>query len=352
MDSSSPTNLILAKLAPAEAAQVATEAAAWSGAGVPLDQAFRACAEELGHGRLARAFRLLADDLAAGMPLESAFESRRIWLPADLRAIFLTAARSGRLPEVLDTCACLQQAKGELRRRICMALAYPAFLVATFLGISIFVDVFVIPKFFAVFRDFDLQLPAMTQYLCTLSGWQAPLGVTIFAGGFLVAAALLLIPNWAWSARLLHLLPLVGPIWRWHRQAWFARLMGLLLDQGTPLPEALILAGAASGDGDLAAACRQASQEVGRGMTLVGVMARRPQFAPSAIPLVHWGEQTSSLPDAFRAAAEMFETRSATQTVFLEGIALPILIVGLLFWVGVLIIALLLPMIALIQKLS
>ena len=61
------------------------------------------------------------------------------------------------------------------------------------------------------------------------------------------------------------------------------------------------------------------------GRVLYESMAARRQFPASMIPVVEWGQRAPALPDAFRAAAEMFEGRIRSQDSLLEAILLPIL---------------------------
>ncbi len=68
--------------------------------------------------------------------------------------------------------------------------------------------------------------------------------------------------------------------------------------------------------------------------------------------MVAWGETTSNLPEAFRAAAELYEGRMGIQSTLLEVLALPIVLLLIIGFVGTVIIALFLPLISLIHNLT
>jgi type II secretory pathway component PulF len=151
---------------------------------------------------------------------------------------------------------------------------------------------------------------------------------------------------------MLRRLPIVGPLLRWTHLAQFARLMAMLLDQRVPLPDALRLTAAGLHDSDLAHGCRQVAADVESGRVLYESMAAQRQFPASLIPVVEWGQRAPALPDAFRAAADMFEGRIRSQGSLLEAILLPIIVLVITAYVGMFVISLFLPLISLIERLS
>jgi type II secretory pathway component PulF len=68
--------------------------------------------------------------------------------------------------------------------------------------------------------------------------------------------------------------------------------------------------------------------------------------------MIQWGQRAPALPDAFRAAAEMFEGRVRAHGTLLETMLLPTVFLAVLVFVGFFVIALFLPLISLIQKLT
>ena len=68
--------------------------------------------------------------------------------------------------------------------------------------------------------------------------------------------------------------------------------------------------------------------------------------------MIQWGERSSAMGDALRGTAEMSEARLRFQSIFLETVTLPIVLILVALSVGFLIVGLFLPLISLIQKLS
>lgn len=340
------------KLSSDEALELAAQVAELAKAGLPLAGGLRALAEELPGGHLSHVLREMSGQLERGATLEAVIEAQGRRLPADVRGLVLAGVRSGRLPEVLEEFVDLQRSQKEFRRRVLSSLAYPLVLLSLLSLLFIFLHFLVVTPMTEIFEDFDAQLPPVTRMFIAASG---P-GAWIFAAGtaLLILAVFLITtgPGVGWVAWLLHAIPLIGPLWRWSRLAQFSRLMAVLLAQEVPLPDALRLTASGLRDGDLARGCRRAAAEVEAGRSITESLASQRQFPPSMIPLVDWGQKTPALADAFHAAAEMFEGRVQSRGTLMETVLVPIMFLMIAAFVLLFVVAMFMPLILIMQKLS
>ena len=383
----------LGKLSAEETAELAARVSELTGAGLPLGAGLRALADEIPRRRLRRVLRTLADRLDAGMDLAEAIDpspdretkrpgdkergrqgdretgrpscdslspclpvslssSRFPALPPHLRGLVLAGLRSGRLAEVLEEYVDLQRSQAELRRRVALSLSYPIILLAMLTGLAVLARVCAVDAFMQIFTDFHTKLPDET-VLFIHSSWAVMWGlVFLLAALGLISILLAVAPEVRWIWPLLRRIPMIGPLLRWIHLAQFSRLMGLLLEQHVPLPDALRLSGDGLRDPNLADGCRRVADEVDGGRFLYESMAGRPQFPPSLMPIVEWGQRAPALADAFRAAAEMFEGRVRTQGSLLEAVLLPIMFMLIFCLVGAFVVAVFLPLIGIITWLS
>ena len=341
------------RLSAEEAAELAGQVAALAKSGLPLDSGLRALADELANSRLEPVLREMADRIEAGEPPDEVMRSQKNRFPAHVRGLLLAGIRSGRLAEVMDEFVDLHNAQRELGRRVWLSLAYPILLMSCMSLLLFFLDQFVIDELAETYRDFNLSLPAMTMIIMQAT-WIA---ACVVGGGtvLLVLAVVLLassIPGPPGTAEILYAIPLVGPLWRWSRLMQFSRMMGLLIAQDTPLPEALRLTAVGIRDANLATGCRYVAADVEAGQTLAQGMASYPQFPPTMIPLIESGQRTSSLPDAFEASAEMFEDNLESQEVLMEAALTPITFFFVAGFMFLFIIAMFKPLIVMIGSLS
>jgi type II secretory pathway component PulF len=347
-----PTLDISRKLSAEEAAELAARVAELTKAGLPLGKGLRALAGELASPRLSHVLRTLADRIDAGDDLAVAVDSIGSRLPPHLRGLILAGLRSGRLPDVLEEYVDLEHSQAELQRRLWASLLYPFLLLAIMTALAVFARVFIIGAFVAIFQDFKTDLPFMTLWFIH-SSWPMTGGmVALLCLLTFVPVVLAVAPQVRWMWPILYRVPMMGPLLRWSHAAQFSRLMGMLLDQQVPLPDALRLTSEGLRDADLAWGCRRVADEVENGQVLYERMAELPQFPPSMIPVIEWGQRAPALPDSFRAAAEMFEGRVRSQGSLLEALLLPVMLLLIVGFVGTFVTAMFLPLISLIQKLS
>jgi type II secretory pathway component PulF len=340
------------RLSTEEAVELASRVAELTKAGLPLGDGLRAMADELPGRRLPRVLRALAEQLDAGVDLAAAIDAQGRRLPACLRGLVLAGIHSGRLAEVLEEYADIERGRLDLRRRLWLCLSYPLVLLAMLTGLSFLMSLYIVTEFKRIFMDFGTDLPPITQLVIhgigPLSWFLLILVIAFFLIPFMFRLGMA--TRWTWP--VLHRLPLLGPLLRWGQLVQFSRLMGLLLDQQVPLPDALRLAAAGLRDANLAHGCRGAADDVQSGRSLCDSLASRRQFPPSLIPVIEWGQNIPALPDAFRAAAEMFEGRVRSRGTILEVMLLPVMLLVISTFVGFVVIALFMPLISLITKLS
>ena len=353
MSTSEPSNAASPiRLSTAEAAELAAGVAELAKAGLPLPDGLRALAEEWPSRRLRGVLLELAARMEQGVSLEEAFGAVGGRLPPHLRGLIAAGVRSGHLAEALEQFVDLERTQHDLRRQVWLNLAYPTLLMIVASVLAMLVYLVIIPQFAHIFRDFKTDLPGLT--LLVLKG-TGPVAFTMIC----ITALMLVIPfvlsSWVlsrWISPMFYVLPLIGPLLRWGQLARFSRLMAMLLEQRIPLAESLRLTGQGLNDAYLARDCRDVAAEVEQGTPLSASIAAKSRFSSDMLPLLELGERTSTLGSAFQSAAEMYEGRASTQGRNLEAILLPGAFIVILFFCGLFVVAIFMPLIALITRLT
>ncbi len=320
--------------------------------GLPLEPGLQALAAESGHGPSSRLFLAMSERLRRGATFEEAVETIGPRMPAHIRAIFTTGAKTGQLANSRAELVDLDRNRLEFRRKIRLTMAYPVFLLAALLCLFAFLGGVIVPDFEKLFSDFGTSLPVMTEAVIALSG-----NMTFAIIGLILAIVLLLwclwmLPGPAWLRRMQKAVPFIGPLRRWGGMVRFTRLMGILIQCRVPLPEALRIAAAVVGDPDLAAGGKRAAACVEGGGSLVEGLAAAGVFPPTLMPLIGWGQQNGTLPEAFRTATEVFQGRAESHVGFLNVMLTPLVFLIILTTVHLLVIALFMPLISLITNLT
>ncbi len=335
-----------------EAEAVAATLADVSAAGRPLAEGLRAAASETAQRKVAAELQWLAAQVESGRSIEQALASQPSRFPGYVAGLVQAALRTGRLGEVLIDVVDHQRTTRDMWRTVRASLAYSGLLLVLAGGLGLWVVWGVIGPMAKMYREFELELPALTQLLV----WGHDHGVrTLLAAAGLLMGALLvfrLVGGAALWRRLLGTVPLIGVLWHWSGVAELAKLLSILTERGIPLPEALRLAAAGVHDADMRDVSRRFAVGVEQGRVLSELIASSGRLPLSLGPIVRWGEQSGRLDEAFRVACEAFEGRLQMRAALVCSILPPLIYVVVGTFAAVVIIAVFLPMFTVFDGLS
>jgi general secretion pathway protein F len=334
------------------------EIASMARAGLPLDQGLSVLAREMNRGRLKNVTEQLANDLRAGHTLPEALKRQEGRVPGYYAALLAAGIRSGRLSEVLTTLTVHARAVADFRASIISAMLYPALVLILGVGLVVFVGHFVLPIYVQIFEDFKMQLPYFTQLLVFVSRHSLVLLVIPFC----VLLLLILTERWwlrssaagrrLWT-RIVYTLPGFGTVVRNGQISAFTELLGILIDQAVPLPEALRLAGETSSDPFLNEGAKQIEKDLLQGMPFAAALKQQRWVPELVVWMIGFGERQGNLGGALKQISEMYRRQAEARALFLRTVMPPlfiILVAGLLAVVFIL--GLMGPMLSLLDGLS
>jgi type II secretory pathway component PulF len=344
----------LAQLKVSEARDLGGHIAEIISSGLPMEGGLAAVAEEMPAGRLRRALRGIVRELETGADLESVLARRRA--PPYLAALVRAGRRTGRTAEILEGFIANSRVVSELRQTVWAALAYPLVLLALIVPLALFLLLGIIPAAAAVFDGFEIKLPLITTVLIAVSrftkesGWQV---LACLAGVVLVTFLVLrLALGAAGTHRMMCGIPAIGPFLRWLGLARYSQFLSLLVEGRVPLDEALILAGDAAGDAGIRADCRQIAANVRGGMTLEAAARETGRLPASFVRALSWEGYQDAFPEVLQSTADMYMGRARVLVALLLGIIPPIIVTFVALLVGFVIVAMFMPLIELLNKLS
>lgn len=294
------------------------EIAALVRAGVPLESGLLAgaLADAESQGELSHR---LATRLQAGESLLEAVEAEGDRLPAAYRAVVAAGLRAGRLSEALETVTAVAESLAELRRRLRVAMIYPAIVLTLAYVLFVGFVVWVAPRIEEMFVVMRLPpgrlAPLLGMLRQTVSLW----------GPAIPAAVLLAGVGWfAWntfgggggSVRLWRRLPVTGSILRHAEMGAYCELLSLLVAHDVPLPTALRLAGEAIGTEPWRGASRQAAERLDAGCALVESLAGTHILSP----LLSWlmAGSARNLAASLQRAAQLYQRRAQVRSDWLR----------------------------------
>ncbi len=181
--------------------------------------------------------------LYEGVTFSRALESYPQAFPPLYVASARASERTGDLPEALTRFITYQTQMDVVRKKLIGASIYPVLLLSIGLLVAIFLLVFVVPKFSAIYEDVGADLPWLSMLLIRWGhfvheqGWQLA-GVATAVLGFAIYGINQPLFK-AWAARQLWHIPAIGERMRVYQLARFYKTLGMLLRGGIPVVKAL-----------------------------------------------------------------------------------------------------------------
>jgi len=232
------------------------------------------------HGRVLAHLR---EGLLSGKTLSRAVDDMGRAFPSGTAATLEAGERADRLADVLLSLAESAEQEGSLRHSIALTVAYPLILGLCGAALVAFADVYIIPQIADMAVEFEIWSAG------GLRAWQWTL-VGIQIGGFLLlvvpAVGLVLVylapipwGRWTRSRDRLRLgIPALGKVVRWLCLVRWCRTMRCMIAAEVGEPEAVRLAGRASGNRVIEEDCEEISRRIESGERLGDALAGMKRF--------------------------------------------------------------------------
>jgi general secretion pathway protein F len=289
-----------------------SELAALLNAGLELDRALSILCRLSDIGTLKAPLERVRNSVRDGMALADALAREEVF-PQFYVSMIRSGEYAGTLAPTMQKLADYLARTAEVRDAVTSALVYPA-IVATTAAVSVSIIVFfVLPEFKPLFEQAGATIPLPARIVMGLSDFVRAtwwIFALLIAGAFFGAREWLSKPanGLRLDAALLGL-PLFGRLLQAQGTERFSRTLGMLLSNGVPLPNALVLTKDVMQNRVMADAVAEAAASLREGESLAHLLAQSKRFPDVTVDLVRIGEETGKLPEMLLKQAELEEHR-------------------------------------------
>lgn len=318
-------------------------------AGLPLVQ----CLDLLSSQGENKAFSRILKDIKGTVEQGSTFSDALRRHPKVFDELFVNLVAAGEIGGILDTIlqrlAIYIEKRVKLKRQVRSALVYPTSILVIALGVMTVLLTFVIPSFQAMFVDMGAadELPAVTQFVVDMSDFFIANILFIFGGLVLIISGVV----WSYRVpagkkfwhRFLLEVPILGPVMRKIAVSRFTRTLGTLLASGVPILDALDIVGKASGNIIVEEAIRTTADKIREGRTMSDPLMETKVFPPMVVQMIGVGEATGALDQMLNKIADFYEEEVDVAVAGLTSMLEPIMMVVIGGMVGLMLIAMYLP---------
>ncbi|GAB3685636.1 type II secretion system inner membrane protein GspF [Salinisphaera aquimarina] len=316
-------------------------------AGLPMEEALKAVAEQTDSDRVQKIIVGVRSQVVEGHTLADALGTFPNSFDELYRATTAAGEQSGRIDEVLNGLADYVEDQQSMRQKVLAAMIYPAFLSVVAIGIVIALLATVVPNLVQVFNSVDADLPALTTGLIAVSdfliawGWLLAIvlvaGITAFIYGMRRPGF-----KRAVQGRILAM-PVIGRFVRGVNTARFTRTLSILTRSGVPALDAMTIGAQVVSNLPMRDAIKRAATRVREGDAIHRALGRERLFPPITLHMIANGEISGELDMMLGRAAEHQEREVETLRQGVMGILGPMVILIMGGLVLVIVLAILLP---------
>jgi general secretion pathway protein F len=316
-------------------------------AGMPLVDALTALIDQTHNPRLKKTIYDVRDRVNEGSRLADAMaQHKRVFSELYINMVG-AGESSGALEAVLKRLADITERQMRLTSKIRAMLAYPVLMALVGVSIVTFLMAFIVPKIVTLFVKQGRDLPALTQALISFTEfmrdwWWLVAGVSIAL--FVVWRFWVARPEGriVWD-RLKLRTPLFGDLYQKVVCTRFARTMGTMLESGLTMMNALDVVKTVVQNRHIEHKLDDVKAGVRRGRDLAAPLKESGEFPPMLIHMVELGQRSGELEAMLLKVAEIYDEDVELTVNAIVSLLEPLMIVIMGFVVGLLVMAILLP---------
>lgn len=315
-------------------------------AGVPLYQALIAIEEQYRTEPYHQIILSLCDQIKAGSSLSAAMAMYPDSFDRLYCSMIMAGEQAGALNIVLDRLSLLLDRQTKMKKQIINAMIYPGILAAFCLIVIFLLLGFVVPSIEGIFAE--RKLNGFTQFVLELSHvfrdyWWAytpiALGAIFFLVYFFKSEA-----GTIWRQKHFLKVPLIRTLMLQAAIARFTRTMGTLQQGGVTMIDSLRIAREVMGNVVLEKEMEEAEEKIIEGSSLSAQLLKSPLFPPMVSRMLAVGEDAGSITVMFNKIADMYEDELEKTLERLMALAQPVILIGMGTIIGMVLLAILLPL--------
>lgn len=316
-------------------------------AGMPMVEALGALQEQTSKPRLQAAIYEIRDKVNSGANLGDAMAEH----PRIFSAIYVNMVRagelSGSLESVLVRLAEILERQAKLKGQMISTLAYPAFMSCFAVGVIVFLMMVIMPRITKIFEKQHAKLPTITEVMIAVSSFVGHYWIFVLLAMFGLYA---LWRFWVsrdegrrrwdrWKLRF----PVYGGLHLKLVCARFSRTLGTMLQSGLTMLPALEVVNTILDNRHIQTHMDDVKAGVRRGRDLALPLKETGLFPPMMIHMIELGQRSGEIEDMLIRVADTYDDDVRLTLDAIVALVEPVIIVVMGIFVGLLVLAILLP---------
>ena len=323
-------------------------------AGLNIVQALLILEQQTDDKALSEVVREVRTDVEGGMLLSQAMAQHPKVFDRLYIAMVEAGEAAGILDKVLDRVALQIEKEMKIKRRVKGAMIYPTLVLCFAFLVLAGMLMFLVPIFEDIFKDLDGELPILTKVIVAASDVMKGYWFIVFPA---IGGAVYGFRRWkkttsgkqVWDRFKLYAPAGIGKVVLKVTMARFSRTLATLVAAGVDIIKALEISGQTAGNWVVESALVEVRAQVHQGIPIAQPLIDNPVFPPLVSQMVKVGEETGELEKMLDKIADFYEDEVDASIQALTSIVEPLMMIGVGLVVGIIIIAMYMPMFKLLQ---
>ena len=322
--------------------------------GISISKAFdilQSQEKENRNEKLYSLYQSVYEEIQHGQSMYEALQLQDSAFPPMLVNMVHAGEISGNLDTIMERTATYFDKQSHLMSKVRSSLAYPKILIVMAFLIVISLFVFVLPNFFAIFDQMEVELPAITQMVVAVSNFlqkQWYIVIFVVVGVLLTWKIALTSPPIAYEWDYIKTrMPIVKNVMKKTAISNFTSTMGMMYSSGISILDSITVAATVLQNRYYETEFQYIIDSVASGAMMSSVLLESKIFEPMVSSMLFIGEESGNLDELLEKTAEFYATEADEAITKMVSAIEPIILIVIGLIVLVLMASVLLPSFAL-----
>ncbi|WP_313133060.1 type II secretion system F family protein [Anaerocolumna sp.] len=325
-------------------------------AGVSVVNALDLLTQQTENKVLSEAIKEVQISVEKGESLADAMREQKKVFPSILTNMVKAGEASGDLETVFERLAIHFEKETKLKLQMKKALIYPIIVGLVAVTVLVIMMLFVVPNFMSMFADMNIDMPFMTRFVIKISDFMiARWYVLVTVLAFIIIGFSLYKKSSAGRealGRLAYKIPCYGKFIMKSNSSILTRTLSTLLAAGISVIEALDITARTMDNVVAKDALLLAKEDVAKGIPLSIPIKNAGIFPPMVYQMIKIGEESGDIESMLEKVADYYDEEVEAAAQRLTAVIEPAIIIFLALLVGIIIMAIMQPMLAMYEGLD
>ena len=335
-----------------------TQLSTYLKSGIPLADAIRILNQQMNKkGQYKRAFQSISYELTMGESFSKALEKQGTMFPALLINMIKAAEATGELEETLDDMANYYEEIDKTRRQMISALTYPSVIMVFSLAVITFIMIYVIPEFVGIYEDNNAEITGITKAVIDISNFlQHNFGSILLLIAITIIVLVMCYKKIKAFRKNIQVfamkLPVIGNILKYNEMTIFAKTFSSLLRNNVFITESIDILSKITNNEVYKEIMYNTIDNVVKGEKISTAFKDHWAIPDVAYYMIVTGESTGKLAEMMSKVSTYYQEMHRNLVNSLKSFIEPIMISGLAIVVGVILLAVIVPMFGIMNTLE